>query len=807
MNLKGVFVISVFFILSICLFRNKTFAQVSLQGKITDNHLNPVPYATIILRKDTVTVRSAFTDSLGHFTLINIPTGTYDLTAFYSSSVKTSLLLSLTNDSSVSIILNDSATRLKEVVVQGKRNFERMSDRFVYFPAKEITEGLSGIELMRHVPLVLYDEKNNSFSMIGKPGTVVYLNNRKSDIPNELLLQTLRSMPASNIESIELITNPGSEYAANTQGGVININLKKDLNEGWAGSAGITTQQGPFNFTAFNGFLSYRKRKIGVQILPAISSNYNYSTGKTYLAYVDSLMDQIDIYSYRRYSVLGSGLKFDYDINERSYLSYNGWFSYVSGKSHVNTQTAYSMLGNTHIDSSATMNTHGTDAYIYNFGNVNYHYNLNAKGDAYLDANIDYNHFFQRRKSEWEIALQTPQPDKNPEKFRNNLPQTFYNISGRFEYGKTFKKYIKLLTGFQISATDIDNNLRYYFYDGAAFIDSKMQNLHYSYKEKYYAGYASVSKKMKKWDVKAGLRVEGTKYSTEERLHGIKADSSYINLFPNASVSFTANPQNQFGLSYSRKIIRPNVELLFPGRTYLTQNYYTQNNPFLQPTLSNVAELSYVLKRNYVFSLTYTNSTNNFANFILPGSTDNSNELKRTYYNYGRYNGVTALINIHQNLIKDFWEAYFTPSYNYAKYTGTTIEVPVNITNNSFNLYWDNYIYISKKHKWTGFVTFKYFGPNTAISAKRLNGTSSLDLQIKKVINDFSASLILSDIYNGTSRVNQDYYANRLLFTNSYYGRAYNRTVNLTVRYSFGNKKLKGVKNRSSANEEIGKRL
>jgi hypothetical protein len=168
---------------------------------------------------------------------------------------------------------------------------------------------------------------------------------------------------------------------------------------------------------------------------------------------------------------------------------------------------------------------------------------------------------------------------------------------------------------------------------------------------------------------------------------------------------------------------------------------------------------------------------------------------------------VTALINVHQNLIKDFLEFYFTPSYNYAKYIGTTIEVPVNITNNSFNLYWDNYIYISKKHKWTGFVTFRYFGPNTSISAKRLNGTSSLDLQIKKVINNFSASLILSDIYNGTSKVNQDYYANRLLFTNSYYGRAYNRTVNLTVRYSFGNKKLKGVKNRSSANEEIGKRL
>jgi len=807
MNLKGLFVISGFYILSICFFKNKTFAQVSLQGRITDNHLNPVSYATIILRKDTMKVGAAFTDSLGRFTLINIPIGTYDLTAFYSSTVKTNLLLSLTNDSSVSIILNDIATRLNEVVVQGKRNFERISDRFVYFPAKEITEGLSGIELMRHVPLVLYDEKNNSFSMIGKTGTVVYLNNRRSDIPNELLLQTLRSIPASNIKSIELITNPGSEYHANTQGGVININLKKDLHEGWAGSAGITTQQGPFNFTAFNGFLSYRKRKVGVQILPAISSNYNYSTGKTYLAYVDSLKEQIDIYSYRRYSVLGSGLKFDYDINERSYLSYNGWFSYVSGKSHGNTLTAYSMLGNQHIDSSATMNTHGIDSYIYNFGNLNYHYKLNAEGDAYLDANVDYNHFFQRRKNEWEIAPQTPLPDKNADMFRSNLPQIFFNISGRFEYCKTFKKYLKLLAGFQISSTDIDNNLRYYFYDGFDFVDNNLQNLHYSYKEKYYAGYASISKKMKKWDAKVGLRIEGTKYSTEEMLHVVKADSSYINLFPNASVSFTSNPQNQFGLSYSRKIIRPNVELLFPGRTYVTQNYYIQNNPFLKATLSNIAELSYVLKKNYVFSLTYTNSANNFASFILPGSTENSKELKRTYYNYGKYNGVTVLINVHQHLIKDFWEFYLTPSYNYAKYTGTTTEVPVDITNNSFNLYWDNYIYFSKKYKWTCFVTFKYFGPNTSISAKRLNGTSSLDIQIRKVINDFSASLILSDIYNGTSKVNQDYYPNRLLFTNSYYGRAYNRSVNLTVRYSFGNKKLKGVKSRSSANEEIGKRL
>ncbi|THU40332.1 hypothetical protein FAM09_10720 [Niastella caeni] len=789
---------------------NSSFGQFSIKGVITDSTNYPIQFATIIISKDTAIVTRVVSDDSGRYSIANLPAQGYLFTVSYANAKDWVAAISLAGDTVINVMLKDKYRSLEAVAVYGQKEFERKADRFIYTPDKNIVEGNSAIDLMRHVPLIDYDEKSNAFSIIGKPGTTVYINNKKTEIPREMLTEMLRAMPATNIKNVELITNPGSEYAANTSGGVININIKRQLHEGWLGMVSFTTQQGPYNTSLVNGYFNYRKGKVGLQFTPVISTNYNYSTIGSNLIYTDSMRHHLYYRNYRRYEVLGNGLKVDYDIDRKNALSYNGWFSFVKGRSHSSTTTGFSKWQNDYIDSIHSLPGEGKDIYIYNFGNLNYHRNIDPAGKKYVDANIDYNHFFQRRENSWNINRVDAQgkPIDQLGQYSNNLPQKFFNLSGRLEYGKTILKNIRFIAGAQLSSTSIDNDQDYYTLNGDEHVIDNTQSLHYQYSEKYYAGFVSLAKGFKqKWDAKVGLRAEGTNYSTREIKKAVAVDSNYINLFPSLSFGYSPDKHNQFGWSFSRKIRRPNVELLFPGRTYFSQDYFLQNNPFLKPVIYNSAEFSYTLLSKYVFSLTYAKSSNQYASFILPIVEDGKTKLKQSFYNYGNVRSLNLLFNIRQTFIKNFWDVNITPSYNYDQYYGKTSEIPVDVTNHSFDLYFNNNVYISKKRKWTGFVTFRYSSPGTDISRERLNSVSSLYIEVRKVIKDFSFNLIFNDVYNGSSKLNYRLYPNYLLLKNELNGNAYNRAVAFKIRYNFGNNKLKTVGNRSSANEDIRNRV
>ncbi|WP_207513689.1 TonB-dependent receptor domain-containing protein [Longitalea luteola] len=776
---------------------------------IADSLNNPIQYATIIISKDTSIITRLISDDKGRYAVTNLPARAYRFTVSYANATDWVSSISLTGDTIINVILKDRYKILGAVAVHGQSEFERKADRYIYTPDKHVAEGNSAIDIMRHVPLVRYDEKSGAFSIIGKEGTTVYINNKKTEIPREMLTEMLRAMPATNIKNVELITNPGSEYAANTSGGVININIKCQLHEGWLGMLSFTTQQGPYNTSVANGYLNYRKGRVGLQFTPVISTNYNYSIVGSTMLFTDSTQHRLYTRNYRRYEVFGNGLKADYDLSKQSALSYNGWFSFVTGQSHPSTTTEFSKAQKDQVDSIQNLSGKGKDNYIYNFGNLNYHHKMDASGKTYLDANLDYNHFFQRRENSWNINEVDAQGKivSHLGQYTNNLPQNFFNLSARLEYGKTFSKNIKFITGAQLSSTSIDNNQHYYTVSGDQYKLDNTQSLHYQYSERYYAGFVSLAKSLKKWDAKLGLRAEGTNYSTKEVKTAISADSSYINLFPSLSLGYSPNKRNQFGLSYSRKIRRPNVELLFPGRTYYSQDYFSQNNPFLKPVIFNSTEFSYTLLNKYAFSVTYAQSSDQYANFILPIVEDGITKLKQSFYNYGNVKGLNVVLSIRQSLFKNFCDINITPSYNYSKYASKTPEIPVEVTNNSFDLYFNNNIYLSKKKKWTGFITFRYSGPATDISRERLNGISSLTLEVKKVVKAFSFNLIFSDVYNGSSKLNYRLYPNYLLLQNDLNGNVYNSSIACKIRYNFGNNKLRTVESRSSANDDIRNRV
>lgn len=788
----------------------KSYAQgMEIRGSVRTNQGAKLPYSTIKLMKDTIQLELAVSDSLGNFQLSFAKhnfNGLY-LKAFYLNFSSKKIELNQINGF-VNLTIEDVGNVLDNIEIKAERPlFIRKGDRFVYVPTKNMTVGSNGLDLMKHVPLLNYDEKSESISIINKSATVIYINNKKSQMPKEMLLQTLRSLPAENIKNIEIITNPGSEFSADFSGGIVNINIKRQIYEGWLGNLSIQSMQSAYNTIILNGGINYRKGPLALQFTPFINNSFNYYKRYNSLVYNSDIQNDLNTRYFRRYQVFGGGLGADYDINNKNFISARFFGSNVYGNSTNEVFTNFLKPGASASDSSLSSPSKGKDFYNYNFGNINYHYNIDSSGADYLDFNIDFNHFSQRRKVNGSFNKIDEGISQQLGSYYNDLPQRFTNVSKKIEYGKLLTKSLNIRAGAQYSNTHVNNDLKYYNNEsGSLTLDQDLSD-EYIYDERYWSGFISFSKEItSKWATSLGVRLENTRYSTKTRNLNLSQDSTYTNFFPAFSVSYAPNTQHQFGLSVSRKISRPNIELLFPGRTYNNQNYFVENNPFLKPSLVYNTELSYVLKGKYTLQASYSNEKNSYSNFVVSVTENNTQKFRRTYLNYGTKQNLGIVLGASQSFFGDFWQIYISPYINISRYNGMISDRTVDIRNYNFNLYYDNYFFLSKQKKLTAFLTFNYKGKTKDISGATLNPTSSLDFQLRKVVNNFSFELVISDLYNGSSTIKNQLYADAFLKRNYTETNNFNRAATLKVRYSFGNNKLKINKNRKTANEEIRKR-
>jgi iron complex outermembrane recepter protein len=143
--------------------------------------------------------------------------------------------------------------------------------------------------------------------------------------------------------------------------------------------------------------------------------------------------------------------------------------------------------------------------------------------------------------------------------------------------------------------------------NGEELLDTSKTN-HFKYEEDIHAGYAIFSKEWKKVTLQLGLRGEQTITKGYQQANDSSFTRSYFQLFPTASLSFVPSQKHQWGLSYSRRIDRPDYQDMNPFRFFLDQYTYEQGNPFLKPQFSNNFELSYTFMQIFsgVFSYSRT---------------------------------------------------------------------------------------------------------------------------------------------------------------------------------------------------------
>nr|WP_040396632.1 outer membrane beta-barrel protein [Cesiribacter andamanensis] len=245
-----------------------TLLTTSVTGQVVDaSDCRPLGYVTASLRAPQTKhpLASAITNPEGHFILADLPKQDYILELSHVGYSTISIPLSGADGSILSLgqlALSLHAALLEEVVVLGPPLLiEQDADKLTYHAALDPdSRSLSALDMLGKVPMLSLDG-DNKLRLNGSSSYQVLINGQVSSLFVHNPSDVLRSMPASAIKSIEVITHPPARFGTELTGGIINIITHHKTVNGYTGSA-TATLSNPRG-TNLNSYLSGKMGKLG----------------------------------------------------------------------------------------------------------------------------------------------------------------------------------------------------------------------------------------------------------------------------------------------------------------------------------------------------------------------------------------------------------------------------------------------------------------------------------------------------------------------------------------------------------------
>ena len=210
------------------------FAQGKITGKVYDSKSGaPVEYATVAVlnAKDSSLVTGTVTESNGSFSvkaahgryLVRVSFMGYN-TYFYPNVVVLSDKHPSSNLGKIQIA--PAAMMMDEVTVTAERTLVeyQLDKRVVNVDKNLVSSGGTATDVLEQVPSVSVDNDGN-VSLRGSSNVKVLINGRPYELMGNDLETLLEQIPASSVESVEVITNPSAKYDPEGMSGIINLKL------------------------------------------------------------------------------------------------------------------------------------------------------------------------------------------------------------------------------------------------------------------------------------------------------------------------------------------------------------------------------------------------------------------------------------------------------------------------------------------------------------------------------------------------------------------------------------------------------
>ncbi|HXB95062.1 MAG TPA: TonB-dependent receptor [Puia sp.] len=766
----------------------------SISGDIKDPGGKPLDAVSVSLLKidDSSTTKMATTDGSGRFSMEHVAPGKYRLSVShvgYASWMSQPLEITLTRRSLAvqTIILQASDASLSLVTVVGRRPLieNKMDKTVVNVDASPTNGGLTALEVLEKSPGVMVDNDGN-VSLKGKNGVVIMIDGKPTYLSAQDLANYLKNMPASQLDQIEIMSQPPAKYDASGNSGVINLITKRNKNNGFNASLTLTAIIARY-FKSPNSFnFNWRQGSFNIY------GNYGYAwwDGFNDIHANSSLRENAQTpfdrytsqHTYGRYSDRGQSFRagVDYFANKNTTIGFsvNGtvdkeWFT--SGS----TTYFYDSLHN-YVQYNLANSLNKTPQTHLGF-NGNLTRKLDTKGS---ELSVDADYIFYNTKgiltSDNYLYNADGYPSDAPYLLDGLLPSKIdiYSIKG--DYKKVVSNDITFEAGIKSSYVQTDNNAIYSLYNDTLQSwqpDTNISN-HFIYKENINAAYLNLQQKFGKLSMQLGLRAEQTNTNGNQTVKSVDFEQHYIQLFPTAYFTYKTDDNNTFGISYGRRIQRPSYQSLNPFRFQLDRYTYEQGNPNLQPQFSNNVELSYNYKGELNVSANYTMTTDIISDAIItfkqPG--DSNYTIYQTSQNIASQRNIGLSINYSKQMTKSWTLNAFLNVYN-NHYRGVVDSTDIDVGFTSFNASFNTQY--SFKKGWMGELSGFYYAKDYISGVLLADGRGMFSLGgSKKVFNgkgtvklNFRDPLYLmsfnahSDLDKGLTNTHSIWDNRRIIFT------------------------------------------
>jgi len=626
--------------LTFCILTVKLLAQIPTtgEGKISGKVIEAansqaIPFATAILldRKTKANVKTVETDMDGNFVMTNLPKGVFTFRITYlgfQTMVRDSVAITdqVKDLNFGTLKMNASkGNTLNEVTITAPKPTMQLGiDKKVFSVDQSlVSEGGSAADLLQNVPSVQTDIDGN-VSLRGSAGVRVLIDGKPSLIAGGNIAQILQSIPASSIESVELITNPSAKYDAEGQSGIINIVLKRNKKLGFNGSVALTAGNRE-NYNA-NTSLSFQNKRVNLY------GNYSYRYGNrigggynniTYLNPTANSLATANQNNDSKDLSKGHNLKagLDYFLAEKSVISFTSGLNLRNGDEN---EFLYidQFYGN------------GSPFSLSNRTNVE-----QQEGTSY-DLNLDFSQKFKKPKEELTANFGFSEgTNDNYQIYNTNI----YNRNGvttndlaiqrttrdgfnrnyniQLDYTRPFGEFGKMEAGYRSqiriseSSTFADQLSPV---DGGYDFNYALSN-DFNNKDQVHAAYFNYQNQIKNFGYQLGLRAEDAKLNTSMGAYDINSNIGYTpgkvayrRIYPSVFLTQKFKGDQQVQLSYSRRVNRPRGWDTNPFLDVSDPLNYRQGNPNLQPEDVHAFELSYskFWKKFSLISSAYMRQTN-----------------------------------------------------------------------------------------------------------------------------------------------------------------------------------------------------
>jgi len=672
-----------------------------ITGSVNDASMKGIHSATVSLlkAKDSSVTKFVATGKDGEYEFLSIADGKYFVSVSsvgYAKVASAPFEISSSNSTInvPALVVSEQIKDMGGVTVTAKKPFieARPDKTIVNVDASPTSAGATVLELLEKSPGITVDNDGN-ISLRGKAGVIIMIDGKPTYLSSTDLANLLKNMPASQLEQIEIMTNPSAKYDAAGNSGIINIKTKKGRASGFNGSimAGITTSffkagdalyvtpksQNSINF-------NYRKNKFnffGNYNPNVYNGRGNLNIERRFFDDNGNIAGYSDIATRFKFGNNNHSLKVGVDFFADKKNTFGVVASGFMFNGHPTPVTVNTLSDANHEETSSMVSLTENKIDFNNFsGNFNYRHVFDTAG---TELTVDLDYIGYRNTSDMLLTTEfydnMHQQSSDPLLLKGHLPSDINIYSIKSDYTHPFKGG-RVEAGIKSSYVKNNNIVDYQRLNADKWVPDSRSN-QFIYDENINAAYVTVNKQLKKWTLQGGLRVENTIAKGYQVTNDSTFKRNFTDLFPNAYITYTINQKNSLTLSYGRRITRPNYQDLNPFTYFLDSLSYRQGNPYLLPQFTNNVELTHTFNGKIITTLNYNNTTDVISQIFKQNS-----QTKIVYFtadNVAKFINMGISITAPMTITKWWNTNFFTNIYN-NHYKGIYNAEPLDISYTSF---------------------------------------------------------------------------------------------------------------------------